>query len=490
MKRISTSIIRSFILMLLATSLVFGLTVSLGTASAGAAPGTDLSAPTDAQPNPETYWTPERMASAVPYPLEVSGLNQPSSPRPSNGGKPGWMPSRPPDDFNGRIVFNGRAGTFPPPSPTGDNVTDYVPETDIHTFPYRAAGKVYFTMLGRNYTCSGSVIGENTIWTAGHCVSNGRGQFHSNWVFVPDFDNYTTIIPGPWLVSYYVAPVEFTRSMDLSYDYAIVSVRPPAGPYGANGKSIRSFVGALGFAWNMPRPQNWLLLGYPMITFNGANLVYSDSTYWSDNPLFNPASVGVGSVIKSGGSGGPWILNAAIGKAGQVNYLNGTNSYISPLVDEVFSPYLDDRAKELWDCSQGRSITFDWDCFEHSAGRNLTLTYDPVRDYARPGQQFTYRLRIQNPAGSAATNLVISDWGSFTILSAKIPGGACVITGSSVACSLARLPARSAVNVTLVVDATTSAAGDTIGNTATLKYDQLQKWDVQQSFQTDVRAGK
>ena len=53
-----------------------------------------------------------------------------------------------------------------------------------------------------------------------------------------------------------------------------------------------------------------------MITFDGVHMVYSNSTYWSDNPTYSPASVGVGSRIKSGGSGGPWILNPSLNKAG------------------------------------------------------------------------------------------------------------------------------------------------------------------------------
>ncbi len=493
MKTIRTITTRKLMLLVLVVCLAVGLASNFGAGSAGAAgsapqPAAGFTDQTGNQPDPLTYWTPERMASAIPYPLDGLAASQPASPlpeAPAGAGQPGWAPSRPPDGYTGDVVTNGKAGTVPAPKPTGANVTAYVPESKVNTFPYRPSGKVYFTMMGRNYVCSASVIGENTIWTAGHCVSNGRGQFHSNWIFIPGFDNFTTIFPGPWFVSYYVAPVEWTRSLDLGYDYAIVGLRPPAV---VNGKSIRSFTGALGFAWNMPRAQKWTLLGYPMLTFTGSNMVYSNSTHWTDNPLYNPASVGVGSAIKSGGSGGPWILNFQLNKVGQVNYLNGENSYISPTVDEVFSPYLGDRAKQLWDCSQGPTPMLNWDCFSGSAPGNLRLGYDPGRAPARPNALFSYKFKIQNPDTATATGVVFTDTISSGIVSATLPGGSCDINDQLVTCRLATLRPHATANVTMVVNA--PAVGGSIDNLAAITFDQLQKWDVQEFFSTDVKAGK
>ena len=492
MKTIRTFTTRKLLLLFLVACLAVGLAVNSSAVSAGSAASAPRigagSASQDAPtPSPETYWTPERMASAIPYPLDGFDTSQPSSPlpeAPAGAGKPGWYPSRPPDGYTGGVVTNGKAGTVPAPKPTGANVTAYVPEPDINTFPYRPSGKVYFTMMGRNYVCSASVIGENTIWTAGHCVSNGRGQFHSNWIFIPGFDNYTTIFPGPWFVSSYVAPVEWTRSADLTYDYAIVGVWSPNPVIGS--KTIRQYTGALGFAWNMPRAQKWTLLGYPMVTFNGANMVYSKSTHWTDNPLYNPASVGVGSTINSGGSGGPWILNFQRGQVGQVNYLNGENSYINGTADEVFSPYFDDRAKQLWDCSQGPTPTLDWSCFAGSVPGNLTMSYDPGA--ARPNKPFAYKLKIKNPGNATATGVVLTDTSDYAIVSADLPGGNCIINGNSVTCTLASLPAHATSNISLVVIAPN--AGDGIGNVASMTFDQLQKWDTQVSFRTVVKAGK
>jgi LPXTG-site transpeptidase (sortase) family protein len=396
-------------------------------------------------------------------------------------GAPGWMPSRPPDLFFGPLLTSGGAGTYPAPTPSNTQTTAYVAGSDIYTFPYRAAGKVFFTMLGRNYACSAAVIGEYTIWTAAHCVNNGRGVFHSNWVFIPGFDNYTTIHPGPWLAAFMVTSLEFSRKMDLTYDYAIVGLRPPFGVT----RSMRSYTGALGFAWNMPRAQNWKLLGYPMIYFDGLHMVYSDSTYWVDNPTYNPPSVGVGSRIKSGGSGGPWILNFGLNQAGQTNYLNGVNSYISPTGDEVYSPYFDDRAKGLWDCSQNSVPGLDWGCFQSSASRNLTLSYTPGSDPAAPNTPFSYQINIYNPGPDAATGVMFSDTSYLSFVRADLPGGSCVTAGATATCTLDSLPAGATVSATMVLSTPGSSA---VMNSAQVTFDQQEKWEAQETFVTAVNC--
>ena len=441
----------------------------------------DIQPPTS---DPAAYWTVERMRNAIPYDvIPTDGIMPQSAPGlPGQAaGAPGWTPSIPPDGWTDPLV-SGEAGTIPAPTPTNAYVTNYVPTSDIHTFPYNATGKVYFVMNGRNYVCSGAVIGENTIWTAGHCVSNGQGTFHTNWLYVPVFNMYTSSYPGPWLASYYITTFEFARNVDLTYDYAIVGVRPP---WGTGGNSIRHYTGALGFAWNMPRAQNWKLLGYPQLIFDGVRMVYSDSTHWADNANFTPASVGVGSNFKSGSSGGPWILNFAKGQAGQINYMNGTNSYISSIADEIYSPYFDDHAKALWDCSQTVTPTLDFNCFAGDAANNLTLIYTPSSDPLTPGAPFAYTIGIHNPSLAAATTIVLDVSMLVPVTSADLPGGACVVNGSAVQCTLASLAAGGTADVALSVNAP-SASTYSVVTTARVKFDQQVVWDYQASFETKI----
>ena len=54
-------------------------------------------------------------------------------------------------------------------------------------FPYQAVGQITFTQNGSNYICSGWLIGNNTVMTAGHCVHSGgsSGAWSTNVMFYP-----------------------------------------------------------------------------------------------------------------------------------------------------------------------------------------------------------------------------------------------------------------------------------------------------------------
>ncbi|MBT8101310.1 MAG: trypsin-like serine protease, partial [Gammaproteobacteria bacterium] len=63
-----------------------------------------------------------------------------------------------------------------------------IPTSARLTYPYRAAGKIFFEDDGSNFICSGSVIDRRLVVTAGHCVhsgSDGDDGFFENVVFIP-----------------------------------------------------------------------------------------------------------------------------------------------------------------------------------------------------------------------------------------------------------------------------------------------------------------
>jgi hypothetical protein len=468
--------------LIIAAKWIFNLLLIAGLLSGSAAILKPVSAsPAAGESDPPVdlteYWTVERMRSAIPYdviPAEAWVEAAPGEYASLDDGEPGWAPSRAPDGSNLPVV-DGEAGTYPAPAPTLDNITDYVAAGDRNTFPYSASGKVFFVMGGRNFVCSASVIGENTIWTAGHCVTNGRGTFHNNWVYVPAFSNYATIFPTPWLPTYIVTPMEFSRNMDLGRDYAIVGVR---AVHSVSSQTIRQLTGALGFAWNMPREQKWMMLGYPLVLFNGLELVYSDSTYYEDNPAYSPASICAGSRIKSGGSGGPWILNEMTGAAGQANYVNGVNSYISlaPGVDEICSPYIDGRAKQLWDCAQNTANEMGPKCFDTGATANLVVTITPSKALLQPGEPYSFDIQIHNTGPFAATNLVLTVNGPLGMKSFDLPGGTCTIVGQQATCSVETLASGDSLYGTLEATAENGAGMDE-NSSARLTYDQQGMWD-------------
>ena len=49
---------------------------------------------------------------------------------------------------------------------------------------------MFFTLGGNDYVCSGTALlsgNKSVVWTAGHCVNEGPGDFATNWEFVPAY---------------------------------------------------------------------------------------------------------------------------------------------------------------------------------------------------------------------------------------------------------------------------------------------------------------
>ena len=100
------------------------------------------------------YWTVERMQKAVP--ASRDSRPAPAAAKPAKGG-------------------GTSAGT----------------STEV-PLPYPSAfGKVFFTSIsGVNYVCSGTAVtstNESVVWTAGHCVNEGPGDYYKNFLFVPAY---------------------------------------------------------------------------------------------------------------------------------------------------------------------------------------------------------------------------------------------------------------------------------------------------------------
>src|SRR5688572_24646853 len=95
------------------------------------------------------YWTTERMRAAVPRDAVRGGEPRLAAGKPGGGG--------------GSSSWTSLAVT---PIPyQGTDLTN---------------GKVFLTMDGVNYVCSGTSVaataGVNLVWTAGHCLNEGPGD--------------------------------------------------------------------------------------------------------------------------------------------------------------------------------------------------------------------------------------------------------------------------------------------------------------------------
>jgi hypothetical protein len=302
-------------------------------------------------------YTREEMLAAVPYDLPAPGtvpMGEPADLSQDTVGEPGLEPSGWPEGYrrmpaessSADMVFDGEepytTGTgYPGPFTRYENFASYT------AFPYRAIGKLFLRPYGSTgtATCTASAIGNYAIWTAGHCVSDGAGHYHSNWVFVPSYRDGNAPY-GQWIGTKAITFSAWHTSGNSSRDSAGVILQP------LNGQTISQRVGFLGFSYNQtPSAVHRHAFGYPGAMAGGSRQIICTAGYIESDPNQPaPNPVGMGCDMQNGASGGPWIKGFS-GLAGSGNYLSGNVSYGYPNTKplEFFSPYFDSNTKTLWD---------------------------------------------------------------------------------------------------------------------------------------------
>ncbi len=337
----------------------------------------------------ETYWTPERMRSAIPKPpprqskfagpavFSTMG-NRPRDAYPML--MPGWDPrsKKPQPTKNSLKVFlpgtqeyarlmaatQPRTFGSPPASPVDyANYAKFQRWTwygNYAAYPTSTIGKMFFTQ-GGNFVCTGNIVNRNTFITAGHCLSNGAGGFSSNILICPA---YFDVNPGPpvtggphpaigcwsWSGTLFVTS-QFHTSGNVDRDYGCV-VTQPTGTVVAN--SVGNVVGWAGVAANFPRDQMEFSVGYPAgPPFPGYHIIFSSSVEWYsidhvvDSGAINNVSKYIGSDQTGGSSGGGWWLSISHRakewpdvdgsddtdpRAGGGPFINGVNSHARCLI--------------------------------------------------------------------------------------------------------------------------------------------------------------
>lgn len=300
------------------------------------------------------YWTKERMLNAKPYPYiaipgeapaAVSAPDDvvPDPPMAHKGGLPEQASVLMTDDDFDALAYTGALGAndvapaangydYPPP-----HTTFYVLSSLYGTYPYKTIGKVFFTLSGNNYVCSGSAVGNKAVLTAGHCVSEGgKKVWATNWTFVPAYKNGAKPY-GTWPAFWMITFTAWFNNKEWGRDVGFAAVT------NQNDKTLAQTVGYLGFAANYSRVQHWNVFGYPSASpWDGKWMVETQASYATRYTDPNPDTTGVGTSQRPGCSGGPWILKFVPGGSGAVNYANGVNSmYFIANPDQIFSPYFD-----------------------------------------------------------------------------------------------------------------------------------------------------
>ncbi|MGG5173929.1 trypsin-like serine peptidase [Pseudarthrobacter sp. J1763] len=198
--------------------------------------------------------------------------------------------------------------------------------------PVKTIGKVFFTLAGSNYVCSGNSVSSSNrsvVSTAGHCVNEGPGAFATNWVFVPAYNNGSAPY-GKWTAKALYTPSQWSGSGNMQYDtgFAVMNT--------LNGKKLADVVGSSGIQFNQARGLTYKSFGYPAASpFNGETLKSCTGTATNDtiNPQFN--SQGIPCNMTGGSSGGPWFIGTS-----STGYQNSINSYgYGTNSTKMFGPY-------------------------------------------------------------------------------------------------------------------------------------------------------
>ncbi|GAA3444956.1 trypsin-like serine peptidase [Planomonospora venezuelensis] len=260
------------------------------------------------------YWTPRRMAAAVPIGLldELTGmLTEPRVPA-------------------------GRQAALPGAPSTGSRWT-------TGGLVSRTTGRVFLTLGGVDFVCSASSVrsaNRDLVATAGHCVKDGSGAWADNWTFVPGYDRgrqpygqFTArrmFVAGPW-----------SRSADDNHDIGMVALNT------RGDKHLADVVGFQEIAFGAPRGRHTYGFGFPVDPpYNGEHLIYCSGPVRAD-PHDQTRNQGLGCTMTAGSSGGPWFNNFDP-RTGRGTVTSVNSFKYSDDSNTMYGPYFGDTAKDVY----------------------------------------------------------------------------------------------------------------------------------------------
>ncbi|HEX6353538.1 peptidase [Actinophytocola sp.] len=268
-------------------------------------------------------WTPEAMRDAIPLDRLLPGVDPAKLTGDVLKGLPQLVPS---------------TGAAPMAFPSGGAA--WTGGGKVVT----TAGRVFFTYQGRQASCSGNAVtsgNKSTVITAGHCVKLD-GAFHTNWVFVPGYNNGNAPF-GTWTARATMATPQWVASEDINFDVGAAVVNQ------LNGQSLTDVVGGQGVAFNQARGQNMYAFGWPAAApYNGSQMIYCSGTTFN---AFISNGIGMTCNMTGGSSGGPWFLQ--FNEAAGTGVVNSVNSYkINFIPTWMFGPYFGADAQNLYNTAQ------------------------------------------------------------------------------------------------------------------------------------------
>jgi hypothetical protein len=196
-------------------------------------------------------------------------------------------------------------------------------------YPHRWDGKLTFTTPSGNSSCSATVIKNNHIVTAAHCVYDtaSRNRWYTNWVFTPAYRNGNAPY-GTWTAAsatILTAWVNLRGNYSINgwakYDIAVIKLNT------RSGRTINSYVGNAGYLYNASDTQLVFNSGYPGEYYTGSRISTGAAQYLraciAETGKQTTDTLYSGCYWGRGISGGSWLVAYKPFKvSGMVNSVN------------------------------------------------------------------------------------------------------------------------------------------------------------------------
>jgi hypothetical protein len=286
----------------------------------------------------QQYWTAERFRAAKPLMPTYGGPRiSPKLTRPANAQKPQIFPGRGPlvsiDEAEAVQLYTPEVkAAGPTPNLVGTSGLPYTTSrllakgsNEYKYYPYMVTGQVFFSINGSPYVCSGSVVRARVVALAGHCVSDGNGNFYSNWVFVPAEQSGKAPF-HMWTAAYATVTNNWHfggGGVPNIQDDAVLVINDQT--FHSVVHKISDFTGFLGYEYNAPLPSAVTQIGYPC-NLDSCSLPEATATSLYSGPSNNFVW---GSAQLGGSSGGPEIQDFGQAPVGIPTETFGGNILVS-----------------------------------------------------------------------------------------------------------------------------------------------------------------
>jgi hypothetical protein len=259
--------------------------------------------------------------------------------------------ARPDPDGRAGAGLGGQFDQRRPPPLRSLRRVDPRPVTAATPWPGRGAvasavGRVFFTLRGQDYSCSGTAVrshNRDTVLTAGHCVNAGPGPYVRNWVFVPGY-RVGRRPYGTWSARRLAAPTGWVRSGRAADDigFAVLNSR--------GGRHLASVVGGLPIGFGLGPGRYVWAFGYPgAAPYAGRRATFCRGPSRPDP--FGTAARGLACSMAAGASGGPWLTGFATGPGAGTVYSVTSFSY-QGMRGTIWGPSLGRTAAALYAAAQ------------------------------------------------------------------------------------------------------------------------------------------